>query len=135
MQTPPSPPPLVDKAAIRRRIERLDAPADIKVLLEKLLEATLVVGDRVIQAGSKILGVIFDFAKAYPSIALGVAAALVISFLVHSIPGLGPILSPFLTPILLILGIGLGTLNEMMDVSMKVKMAGVEAQFRNSGMR
>lgn len=135
MQTPPSPTPLVDKAAIRRRIERLDAPADIKVLLEKLFEATLVVGDKIIQVGSRILDVIFDFAKAYPSIALGVAAALVISFLVHSIPGLGPILSPFLTPILLILGIGFGALNEMMDVSMKVKMAGVEAQFRSFGMR
>lgn len=135
MQPLHNPSPLVDKAAVKRRIERLDAPADIKVLLEKLLDATLIVGDKIIQVGSKILEVVFDFAKAYPSIALGVAAALVISWLVHAIPGLGPLLSPILTPILLILGIGLGTLNEMMDVSMKVKMAGVEAQFRTFGMR
>lgn len=135
MQTPQSPTALVDKAAIKRRIERLDAPADIKVLLEKLLDATLVIGGKIIQVGSKILDVIFDFARAYPHIALGVAAALVISYLVHSIPVLGPILSPFLTPVLLILGIGLGALNDMMDLSMRARMAGVEAQLRSFGMQ
>ena len=135
MQTPPSPTMLVDKAALKRRIEQLDAPADIKVLLDKLLDATLVIGGKIIQVGSKILEVIFDFARACPHVALGVAAALVISYLVHSIPVLGPILSPFLTPILLILGIGLGALNDMMDLSMRARMAGVEAQVRSFGMQ
>lgn len=135
MQTPQSPTTLIDRAAIKRRIERLDAPADIKLLLEKLLDTTLAVGGKIIQVGSKILEVIFDFARTFPHVALGVAAALVISYLVNSIPILGPVLSPFVTPILLIVGIGYGALNDMMDLSMRTRMASVEAQLRSFGVQ
>lgn len=129
MQNPPRTQPLVDKAALKRRIESLDAPADVKLLLDNLLDATLLVSGKIVQIGSKILETIFEFARAYPGITLGVLAALVIAYLVSSIPVLGPVLSPVLTPLLLILGIGLGALNDLTDPSMKLKMAGLEADF------
>jgi len=129
MQNPPHTQPLVDKAALKRRIECLDAPADVKLLLDNLLDATLMVSGKIVQIGSKILETIFEFSRAYPGITLGVLAALVMAYLVSSIPVLGPVLSPVLTPLLLILGIGLGALNDLTDPSMKLKMAGLEADF------
>lgn len=124
---------LIDKAALKRRIERLAVSADIKLLLDNLLEITHTVGGKIVQVGAKVVGFIFDFAKAYPGVALGVAAALVISFLINSIPLLGPVLAPILTPLLLIVGIGLGALNDMTDSSMRLSLGGMEAAFRELG--
>jgi len=135
MQSPPHTQPLVSKAALKRRIESLDAPADIKLLLDNLLEATILVSGKIVQIGSKILEAIFDFAKAYPGTALGILAALIMAYLVSSIPVLGPVLSPVLTPLLLILGIGLGTLSDLTDSSMKLKMTELAANFLISGSR
>jgi hypothetical protein len=130
---PAAPAPLLDKAALKRRIERLDVSADIKLLLDSLLEITHVVGGKIVQVGARVLDFIFDFAKAYPDVALGVAAALVIGFLIGSIPLLGPVLSPILTPLLLILGIGLGALNELTDASMSKRLGEMSAAFRDLG--
>lgn len=132
MQNPPATPP-IDKAALKRRIERLDVSADIKLLLDNLLEITHTVGGKIVQIGTKVLEFIFDFAKAHPSIALGVVAALVISFLINSVPLLGPVLSPVLTPLLLILGIGLGALNDLTDSSIRLSLGGIGTQFRELG--
>lgn len=128
----PNPPAssLIDKAALKRRIERLDVPADIKLLLDNLLETTHLVGGKIVQVGANVLEFVFDFAKAHPSIAFGVAVALVISFLINAVPVLGPALSPILTPLLLILGIGLGALKDLTDVSMNQHFNQMEAAFR-----
>jgi hypothetical protein len=132
MQEPPAA-SLIDKAALKRWIERLDVSADIKLLLDNLLEITHTIGGKIVRVGAKILEFIFDFARAYPSIAVGVVAALVISFLINSIPLLGPALSPILTPLLLILGIGLGALNDLTDNSVRLRLSGLEAAFRELG--
>ncbi|CAN5509635.1 hypothetical protein BH10PSE5_BH10PSE5_10090 [soil metagenome] len=132
MQNPPAN-LLIDKAALKRRVERLNAPADIKLLLDNLLEVTRPVGSKIIQVGAKILEFIFDFAQAYPNIALGVVVALVISFLISSIPLLGPALTPILAPMLLTIGIGLGALNDLTDSSMRLRLAEMEAAFRQPG--
>ena len=123
--------PMVNKAALKRKIERLDAPADIKLLLDNLLDTTLVVGGKIVQIGSRILYFILDFAKSHPGIALGVIVALVLAFLINSIPVFGPALSPILTPLLLIVGIGMGALNDLSDSSMKLKLSGLVADLQS----
>jgi hypothetical protein len=125
----------VDKAALRRRIERLDTSADIKVLLDRLLEGVLAVGERVIQVGARVVQMVLDFARAYPGITLGVCAALVIAYLINSIPLLGPMLSPVLTPLLLIIGIGLGALNDMTEGPVQTLVEGFARQLREAGVR
>ena len=135
MQNPSHTQPLVSKAALKRRIESLDAPADIKLLLDNLLDATILISGKIVQIGSRILEAIFDFAKAYPGTALGVLAALIMAYLVSSIPVLGPVLSPLLTPLLLILGIGLGALSDLTDPSMKLKMTEFAANLPLLGSR
>lgn len=135
MQNSPHTQPLVSKAALKRRIEGLDAPADVKLLLDNLLDATLMISGKIHQIGSKILELIFDFAKAHPATALGIVAALVVAYLISSIPLLGPVLTPLLTPLLLIVGLTFGALNDFKDISMKLKVAGIEAEFHTLGAR
>jgi len=121
----------INKDALRRRIERLDVAADIKLLLNHLLETTIAVGDKIVQIGSKIIDFVLDFAKSYPGVTLGVVVALVLAFLVNSIPVLGPVLAPILTPLLLIIGVGLGALNDLTDSSMKLKMSAFVSDIRS----
>ena len=51
-----------------------------------------------------------------------------------SIPGIGPILSPVLTPLLLIVGVGLGAMRDLADGSMRIELSGLEAYFRDLGV-
>lgn len=111
--------PLLNKAALKRRIENLDASADTKALLSDLLDVTIHIGDRVHQVGSKIAQFVLDFVRVYPKLSLAIAACSVIALLVNSIPVLGPLLAPVLTPLLLIAGIGLGVAAEFLTGEMK----------------
>ena len=61
-------------------------------------------------------------------------AALVLSYLVSSIPGIGPALAPLLTPLLLIVGVGMGALAEMTDSSARHKLARFTTQIREMGV-
>lgn len=126
--------PRLDRAAIRHRIERLDAPADLKATLAALVDTTIELGGKVIDIGRRILAFTFEFAKAYPNLTLGVVAALVLSYLVGSIPGLGAVLSPILTPLLLIIGIGLGALADLTDSSMRQRLSTLQAHFQALGV-
>lgn len=124
----------IDRAQINRRIERLDISADLKVVLSSMLDTTIVASGKVVDLGARIVAFVFELAKAYPGIAFGVIAALVLSYLVSSIPFVGPVLSPFLTPLLLIVGIGLGALNDLTDGGMRAKLAGLQSQLNAAGI-
>lgn len=123
-----------DRADFMRRIERLDVPADVKVIIAKLFDVTVNVGGRLINLGARIVGFTFELAKAYPGLAFGVVAALVLSYLISSLPGVGPVLSPILTPLLLIIGITLGALDDITNGGMRVRLATLEEQLRTGGI-
>lgn len=57
-----------------------------------------------------------------------------LSFLISSIPVIGPLLSPVLTPLLLIVGIGLGALDDITDGEMRVRLSGLKAQLNTAGI-
>lgn len=123
-----------DRSMLNRRIERLNISADTKVILSSLIDTTIEVGGKLLNVGARIVAFVFDLAKAYPGVAFGVVAALVLAFLISSIPLIGPILSPILTPLLLIVGIGLGALNDLTDGAMRRRLAGLETQFKAAGL-
>ncbi len=124
----------VDRAAISRRIERLDVSADMKALLASLVDTIIVVGGKIIDLGARVVSFVFELAKAYPGVAFGVVAALVLSYLISSIPVVGPVLSPVLTPLLLIVGISLGALDDLTDGGMRHRLKGLGDQLRASGV-
>lgn len=124
----------IDRSVLNRRIERLNISADMKVILSSLIDTTIEVGGKLLNVGARVIAFTFDLAKAYPGVAFGVVAALVLSFLISSIPVIGPLLTPFLTPVLLIVGIGLGALNDLTDGAMRQRLAGLESQFKAAGL-
>lgn len=124
----------IDRAAINRRIERLNVSADMKVILSSMVNATIEIGGKLIDLGARVIAFIFELAKAYPGVAFGIVAALVLSFLISSIPVIGPLLSPFLTPLLLIIGVSLGALDDLTDGGMRVRLSGLEAQLKSAGI-
>ena len=123
-----------DRVAINRRIERLEASADMKAILASLVDTTIVVGGKLIDLGARVLAFVFELARAYPGMAFGVVAALVLSYLISSVPVVGPVLSPILTPILLIVGISLGALDDLTDGGMRHRLQGLRDQLRASGV-
>jgi len=76
----------------------------------------------------------FDLARNYPNIAFCTLVALVLSFLISSIPGLGPLLSPILTPVLLIVGLSMGALQDFVDRPMRERLSGMERQIKDLGV-
>lgn len=130
----PAIPPLLDRAAINRRIDRLDVSADMKSALSRLVEATIVVAGKLVDIGARVMAFVFELAKAYPGIAFGAVVALVLSYLISSIPVVGPVLSPVLTPLLLIVGISLGALDDLTDGGMRARLANLQTQLRQAGV-
>jgi hypothetical protein len=130
---PATPPPL-DRAAINRRIDRLDVSADMKSVLSRLVDATIVVAGKLVDIGARVMTFVFELAKAYPGIAFGAVVALVLSYLISSIPVVGPVLSPVLTPLLLIIGISLGALDDLTDGGMRARLANLQTQLRQAGV-
>jgi len=126
--------PRIDRAEIQRRIERLELSADLKVLLSSLVDMTVEIGGKLIDVGGRILTFTFELAKAYPGVTFGVLTALVLSYLVGSIPVLGPVLSPALTPLLLIIGIGLGALNDLAHGPMRQQLSNLRDQLQSVGL-
>lgn len=124
----------LNKKEVARQIERLDASADVKAMLNELLDLTAQVGGRIVDLGRRILAFILDLANTYPNITIGIVAALTLSYLVGSIPGVGPLLTPILTPLLLVAGIGLGALKDLTDDSMRRKLSSLEEHLRAKGV-
>lgn len=124
----------VDRDAILRRIDRLDVSADMKMLLSSLLDTTIEIGGKIIDLGARVLNFAIELAKAYPGTAFGLITALVISYLISSIPVIGPVLAPFLTPLLLILGVGLGALDDLTDGGMRTRLNGLKRQMEAAGL-
>lgn len=119
---------------IERRIENLDVSADVKALLSSLCGKTIEVGGKIIDVGARIIAFILELAKAYPGVAFGVVAALVLSYLISMIPVIGPLLSPILTPLLLIVGVSLGALDDLTDGGMRIRLQGLQSQLKAAGI-
>ena len=103
-------------------IERTNLSADLKAILTDLTRFTMKIGGKVLAIGRKILSFVFDLVKAFPGIAMGAIAALVVTALVAGIPLLGPQLSALLGPLLLALGIGAGALKDLTNENLEARI-------------
>jgi len=119
------------KNDLRLHIERLGVSADAKALLNNLLDLAVEVSGRVVSAGRQILSFIFDMMKRFPNAAFGVIVALVVSSLIASIPLLGAVLAPLMTPLLLAFGLAAGALADLKDGPMRSRVAMLEEHFAN----
>ena len=103
-------------------IERTSLSADMKALLIDVASITAKVAGTVITIGRKILTVVLDLVKIFPSVTLGVLAALVISALIASIPLVGGLLAGALSSILLLVGVGKGALQDLSSPALEERI-------------
>lgn len=103
-------------------IERTNLSADMKALLADLAKITIKVGTKLLAIGRKILSFVLDLVRAFPTVTLGVLAALVITALIGAIPLLGGLLASVLGSLLLALGVGVGALNDFLSPSLSERI-------------
>lgn len=112
MDATPPPDRLPTRREIERNLSRIEMSADGKVLIGKILSATVTVGGKVIEIGRRIIAFVLDAMKRFPGITFGVSVGLTMSFLIGAVPVFGPVLSALLGPLLVAFGLALGALED-----------------------
>lgn len=103
-------------------IERTNLSADMKALLSDLARVTVKIGAKILAIGRKILTFVLELIRAFPTVTLGILAALVITALIGAIPLFGGLLASALGSLLLALGIGAGALNDFLSPSLSERI-------------
>ena len=103
-------------------IERTNLSADMKALLSDLARVTVKIGAKILAIGRKILTFVLELVRAFPTVTLGILAALVITALIGAIPLFGGFLASALGSLLLALGIGAGALNDFLSPSLSERI-------------
>lgn len=105
------------------RLERIELSADAKIVISKLMDTTLIVGQKVFEIGKQVLAFVFDMMKRFRGIAFGVGVALTVSFLVASTPLVGGVLAGVLTPLLVAFGLVQGALEDVRSGALRDDIA------------
>lgn len=115
--------------AVKRMIDKLDISADAKSLIYTLSKATIKVGEYVIKLGRKILDVVCHTFREFPKTTFGMIFGGIVSALISSIPFLGVVLGPLVTPILVAVGLIGGLFLDFQDKVLEHKIARKIAEF------
>jgi len=105
------------------RLERVELSADAKVVIAKLMDTTIIVGQKVFEIGKQVLAFVFDMMKRFRGIAFGVGLALTVSFLVTSTPLIGGALAALITPLMLAFGLVQGALEDIRNGALRDDIA------------
>lgn len=117
---------LPSRSSIVANIDDLAISADAKVWLKRALDVTAEVGTRVVAIGREILARILEFARAFPGTTFGVIVGFTMGALISSIPLVGLVLGPMLTPLLVALGLGTGAIADMKDGALRARVVDLE---------
>ncbi len=115
---------------LQRRLESLQVSADAKALLGDLLELATKVGDATLRIGRKVLDFVLSMLNHFPKLSFAILLAGVLSALVAAVPLLGALLSPFVTPLLLALGVAFGGLTELSDPTLNARVQAFTSKFQ-----
>lgn len=106
-----------------------DLSADTKVWISKIAQTTITVGTQIIKIGLKVVTTCLNAIKAYPNTAFGIVVSAVLSFLVGSIPLIGAIIGPFMAPLFLAFGVGMGAIADFQSSAFRARMDAMEAEY------
>jgi len=115
--------------SIKRMIDNLDVSADAKLLLYKFSKATIKAGEYVLKIGRKIIDVICTVFKEYRHASFGMVFGAIAGLLISSIPIIGWVLGPIVTPILTVFGMLGGLYEDMKDKQLERKITEITAKF------
>lgn len=114
---------------INRFIESLDISAEAKLLISKIAVASLNVGDKIIKIGKKIIEIVIMLSKKYPNTFIGLIISALIISLIAQIPLIGSIISSFIGPLLIALGLTMGAIQDFKDNAFARKIAEATKMF------
>jgi len=114
---------------IKIQIDNLNISADAKFLLYTFSRATIRAGEYVLKIGRKIIDFVCSLVKAYPNVSFGLIFGSIIGFLITSIPIIGFLLGPIVTPIFIAFGLVGGLYEDMKDKQLERKIAEINAKF------
>lgn len=120
--------------SLNQTLGTMTMSADTKLLIAKLTATTAEVGGKIIEVGRRIMAFVFDMIRRFPNLAFGLVLGATLAALVASIPFIGALLSPMLTPLLLAFGIGKGALADLKDNALKSRIDGLETEFRKAAV-
>lgn len=101
---------------ILKVIDNLDISADWKQRLHKVTRITIKAGTTVLWIGCKILEQVLLLLRTFPNTGFGLIFAALVGTLVSSIPIIGWVLGPVVTPILMLLWGGQGLLQDIKNI-------------------
>ena len=111
------------------KIENLAISADAKVLLLQFSKQVIRVGEAVVKIGQKVLETVLQVIKTYPYTTFGAVFGAVAGALVTSIPLVGWVLGPLVTPLLVLFGISAGALMDFADKAVALRIKASLAQY------
>ena len=94
-------------------IDNLNVSADVKVLLDRIAQATITIGGAVVWIGRIILKAILFLLGEFPHASFGAIAGAVLGYLVSTIAVIGAVLGGPVTTLLVILGATYGLINDV----------------------
>jgi len=116
--------------SIEKWLAQTDWSADAKGLLLRLATTTVKIGTTLVAIGRKVIQTVLAVAKFFPQTTFGIVIGSVLSLLVGSIPIVGFIVGPLLSPILLIFGIGGGALADFRRMHFEAKVKLILAEYK-----
>ena len=119
----------IEEDKLKSMIENLNISADAKGYLYSMVNATMKVGEFVIKVGRKIIEYVFMVLSEFPNATFGMIFAAIAGFLISSIPFVGALIGPLVTPILMVLGLTSGLIEDLQDRRLARKVAEVNAKF------
>jgi hypothetical protein len=114
---------------IKNLIDKLNVSADIKSALFQLSKTTIRIGQSILKIGRKIIDYIATIFKEFPSASFGMIFGAIVGFLISSIPFLGVVLGPIVTPIIIALGMIVGVYNDIQDKALVRRISEVNSSF------
>jgi len=98
---------------IKSALDNVPMSAEAKAILYKLAKYSINLGGVIFKIGKKVLEIVIYLATNFQKLSFAMVVAALLSFLIASIPFLGPILAPFLTPLILLVGLTKGIWEEL----------------------
>jgi hypothetical protein len=115
--------------ALKRKINNLNISADAKSMLFSIAKGTVLIGQKILQIGRKILDVIFKIISDFPTMTAGAIICIVLSMLISSVPIIGFVFGPLLGPLLITFGIAVGVIEDLKNAALQRRITKTLADF------
>lgn len=114
---------------MRKTIDGLNVPADVKSMLYALSKVTFKTGQIIIKIGRKLIDCVTQLFKEFPNASYGMIFGAIAGFLVGAVPFLGAVLGPFVAPLLLAFGFFKGLTEDIKEKALKRKIIEINETF------